>query len=307
MKQQTIKKEIKCAGVGLHSGRKVSLCLRPARENTGIVFIRKNKDGECRLPLSPHNVTSTELATTVGTNGTSISTVEHLLAAVSGLGIDNIEIEVDGSELPIMDGSAASFVFLIRSTGIKKQNQTKNILKFKKPVVFKSDSRWIKVTPYQGMRVKYTINFDHPMVGRQNFIFENQPHQFIRYLAKARTFGFLRDVEQLQNMGLALGGSLENAVVLDEYGVINPGGMRFTDEPVRHKILDFIGDMSLFGANLWGSFEVHCSGHSFNNAFLRFVEENQEDFLCPVDFHTSPKKGRQPSYRPMPVAEPAMA
>ncbi len=307
MKQQTIKKEIRCSGIGLHSGQRVSLSLRPADEDVGIIFVHKGPNGQHRLDLSPLNVTSTELATTIGRNGVGISTVEHLLAAVSGLGIDNIYIEVDGTELPIMDGSAASFVFLIRSAGIRKQRKSRRVMAFKKPLLFKEDKRWIRVTPYEGMRIKYTIEFDHPMVGKQSFLFVHDPQQFVRSLAKARTFGFLRDVEKLQSMGLALGGSLENAVVLDDYAVINPGGMRFSDEMVRHKILDFIGDMTLMGVSLWGSFEVYCSGHAFNNSFFRFLYDQREDYLHPVHFHTHGLGHEIPEVKTAPGTEPVMA
>ncbi|MFO7727630.1 MAG: UDP-3-O-acyl-N-acetylglucosamine deacetylase [Desulfonatronovibrio sp.] len=307
MKQQTIKKEIKCSGIGLHTGQKVSLCLRPAEEDTGIVFVHQGAQGQHRLELNPHNVTSTDLATTIGTNGKRISTVEHLLAALKGLGIDNIYIEVEGTELPIMDGSAASFVFLIHSAGIRKQHQARQIFAFKKPVAFKEDGRWIRVTPYEGMKIRYTIDFDHPMVGRQSFTYEHDSAQFIKYLSKARTFGFLRDVENLQSMGLALGGSLDNAVVLDEYGVINPGGMRFSDELVRHKVLDFLGDMTMMGVDLWGSFEVHCSGHAFNNSFLRFLEKHRDDYLHPVNFEPYNSGFALPERETAPSTEPVMA
>lgn len=307
MKQQTIKKEIKCSGIGLHSGQKVFLNLRPAHEDSGIVFVHKGPDGQRRLDLSPYNVTSTDLATTIGKNGVRISTVEHLLAAINGLGIDNINIEVEGTELPIMDGSSASFVFLLRSAGIRKQHKSRQVMAFRKPVMFKEDKRWIKVTPYRGMKIKYTIEFDHPMVGEQSFVFEHDPQQFIRSLAKARTFGFLRDVEKLQSMGLALGGSLDNAVVLDEYGVINPGGMRFRDELVRHKVLDFMGDMALMGVNLWGFFEVHCSGHAFNNSFFRFLHSHKDDYLQAVDFEIQELGHKAPQVETVPGSEPAMA
>lgn len=307
MKQQTIKKEIKCSGIGLHTGQKVSLCLSPAEEDTGIVFVHKGADGQHRLELSPHNVISTDLATTLGANGTHVSTVEHLLAALNGLGIDNIYIEVEGTELPIMDGSAASFVFLIHSVGIRKQRQARQIFTFKKPVLFKEDGRWIRVTPYEGMRIRYTIDFDHPMIGQQSFCFEHDPARFIKSLSKARTFGFLRDVENLQSMGLALGGSLDNAVVLDEYGVINPGGMRFSDELVRHKVLDFLGDMTMMGVGLWGSFEVHCSGHAFNNSFLRFLDKHRQDYLQQVDFGSYGHGYALPERETAPRTEPVMA
>ncbi|WP_028574256.1 UDP-3-O-acyl-N-acetylglucosamine deacetylase [Desulfonatronovibrio hydrogenovorans] len=307
MKQQTIKKEIRCSGIGLHSGQRVSLILRPADEDSGIVFSHNGPQGRRLIHLSPGNVSSTELATTIGNGRVRISTVEHLLAALSGLGVDNILVEVEGDELPIMDGSAASFVFLIRSVGIRRQRKARKILAFKKSIMFKEDNRWIRVTPYRGMKIKYTIDFDHPMIGKQFFRFEQEPQQFIKSVAKARTFGFLRDVEKLQSMGLALGGSLENAVVLDEYGVVNPGGMRFNDELVRHKVLDFIGDMSLLGTSLWGSFEVHCSGHAFNNSFLRFLDKNQNDYLEPVDFDLQGREQELPQPEAVPQAQPVMA
>ena len=290
MRQQTIKKDIKCFGVGLHGGGKVCLHMRPAEEDTGVVFVHKGSNGSRVLKLSPYLVTSTELATTIGYKDISISTVEHLLAAVAGLGIDNLCIEVHGNELPIMDGSAASFVFLLRSAGLRRQRLPRRILNFARPVLYKKGQRWIRVEPYNGLKIKYTIDFKHPMVGRQSFVFEHDPQQFIRSLAKARTFGFLKDVEKLQALGLALGGSLNNAVVLDDYGIVNPDGLRFSDELVRHKVLDFMGDMTLLGATLWGSFEVHCSGHTFNNAFLRFLDKNKDEYLRWMDFDMPGKK-----------------
>lgn len=308
MKQQTIKKDINCFGVGLHSGETVSLNLYPADEDTGIVFLHTGENGTRRLDLSPYMVTSTDLATTIGHGEISISTVEHLLAAISGLGIDNLYIEVQGNELPIMDGSAASFVFLLRSAGMRRQRKPKNILCFDRSLVFKEDQRWIKVEPYQGFRIEYSIDFEHPMIGQQTCLFEYDPQEFMQSLSKARTFGFLSDVEKLQSLGFALGGSLENAVVLDEYGIVNPDGLRYPDELVRHKVLDFMGDMALMGANLWGSFEVHCSGHAFNNAFLRFLERNKDDYLRWVDFdghEESPEKVPQPEGVEQP--EPAWA
>ncbi|MFP4128707.1 MAG: UDP-3-O-acyl-N-acetylglucosamine deacetylase [Desulfonatronovibrio sp.] len=301
MKQQTIKKEIKCSGIGLHSGQRVALCLRPAPENSGIVFECQVKQSRRTLRLSPYNVRSTDLATTIGEDDFHVSTVEHLLASLAGLCIDNLFVEVLGSELPIMDGSAASFVFLIRSAGIRKQKALRKVLTFKKPVLFREDNRWIRVQPGRGMGIDYTIDFDHPMVGRQHFAYHNEPDGFIQHLARARTFGFLKDVEKLQSMGLALGGSLDNAVVLDEFGVINPGGMRFHDELVRHKVLDFMGDMALMGAPLWGHFEVYCSGHAFNNSFLRFLDSNRDHLLEEVEMEPA----RQPSFIPQPEAMPA--
>ncbi len=307
MRQQTIKKDIRCFGIGLHGGERVCLHLRPAAEDTGLVFVHKGVDGSRRFNLSPHQVISTELATTIGNSEASISTVEHLLAAVFGLGIDNLYIEVHGDELPIMDGSAATFVFLLRSVGFRRQRLPKRILSFNRHVEYKSGERWIKVKPYKGLKINYTIDFAHPMVGRQSFSFEHDPQQFIRSLAKARTFGFLQDVEKLQSMGLALGGTLNNAVVLDEYGVINPDGLRFSDELVRHKILDFMGDMALMGTPVWGAFDVHCSGHAFNNSFLRFLDKNKDDYLSWVEFDNQGHMLNVPVPERLPQTEPVQA
>ena len=308
MRQKTIKRDISCSGIGLHSGKKVTLTLRPAPEDTGIIFVQKGEQGKTMISLSPDKVISTGLATTIGHNGVPIATVEHLLGAIYGLDLDNLYVEVSGEELPIMDGSAASFVFLLRSAGIRKQGKPKKVLAFTRQVHFKDGNKWINVQPYQGLKVKYTIEFDHPMIGRQEFEFKHSPENFIRKVAKARTFGFLKDVEKLQQMGLALGGSLDNAVVLDDYGVINPEGLRFDDELVRHKILDFIGDMAVMGLPLWGAFEVHCSGHAFNNAFLRFVHKHQDDFLnlITLDTDTLPQS-RQSEQVILPQPEPVLA
>jgi len=306
MRQKTIKRDISCSGIGLHSGKKVTLTLRPAPEDTGIIFVHKGEQGKTVISLSPDKVISTGLATTIGHNGVPIATVEHLLGAVYGLGLDNLYVEVSGEELPIMDGSATTFVFLLRSAGIRKQGKPKKVLAFTRAVNFKDGDKWIKVQPYQGFKVKYIIVFDHPMIGRQVFEFKHSPENFIRVVAKARTFGFLKDVEKLQQLGLALGGSLDNAVVLDDYGVINPEGLRFEDELVRHKVLDFIGDMAVMGLPLWGDFEVHCSGHAFNNAFLRFVHKHQDDFLKLIELKTQ-EQSKQSEQILIPQPEPALA
>jgi UDP-3-O-[3-hydroxymyristoyl] N-acetylglucosamine deacetylase len=279
MHQLTIRKPIECSGIGLHSGRKVSLSLRPAAEDSGIVFIVTGSSGERMLKPSPDGVVCTGLATTLGRGDCRVATVEHLLAAIRGMGIDNIIIETDGGEIPIMDGSAASFVLLLKNAGIWSQAAPKRVLALKKEVVFEREGKWIKAKPAQGFMINYVINFEHPLVGRQKRRFTLSDQEFSRHIARARTFGFLQDVERLQRHGLALGGSLENAVVLDEYGVVNPEGLRFEDEFVRHKILDFIGDMALLEYPLWGSFSIYCSGHALNNEFLRHVNANREEYL----------------------------
>ena len=279
MHQATIRKAIECSGIGLHSGRKVSLSLRPADEDSGIVFIVTGSSGERMLKPAPEGVVCTGLATTLGHGDCRIATVEHLLAAIRGVGIDNIIIETDGGEIPIMDGSAASFVLLLKNAGIRTQSAPKRVLALKKEIVFESDGKWIKARPASSFTVNYVINFDHPLVGRQKRRFTLAGNDFTRHIARARTFGFLKDVEHLQKHGLALGGSLENAVVLDEYGVVNPEGLRFDDELVRHKILDFIGDMALLDYPLWGFFSVFCSGHALNNGFLRYLSAHRDEYL----------------------------
>lgn len=279
MYQTTLKKKIVCSGIGLHSGQLVDLALIPASENTGIVFRVHTRDGVRELKPDPKSVIATGLATTLGVDGTSVATVEHLLGAVRGMEIDNIIIEIKGGEVPIMDGSAASFVLLIKSAGIRRQKAARKVAKIIRPVSIEQDDKWIKAEPYNGLRINYTIDFAHPTIGVQNMEIEVTPETFMNVLSKARTFGFLKEVEYLNKNGLALGGSLDNAVVLDDYSVLNQDGLRFPDEFVRHKILDFIGDMAVLGLPLQGYFEVRCSGHALNNAFLRRLDENRELYL----------------------------
>lgn len=286
MKQTTIRKSVTCSGVGLHSGRKVEFTLRPAEEDSGIMFCLKNGKGSRFISPEPGNVCGNVLATTIGDENGAISTVEHLLASIRGLGIDNIMIEVDGKEVPIMDGSASSFVYLLRSAGVRKLNKPRRFLAVTKAFEHRDGDKVIRVEPYDGFRVDYEIDFDHPKIGRQIMSFDLSPESFTRRVAKARTFGFLKEVEMMHKSGLALGGSLENAVVLDEYGVINDGGLRFKDEFVRHKVLDFIGDMAVAPLPLKGRFRVACSGHAFNNEFLRLLTDNASSCLQTV---TSPE------------------
>lgn len=277
--QKTIKRSIQCSGIGLHKGRKVHLTLQPAAEDTGIVFALHSEDGVRFHKPSADAVVETAMATTLGFGEQRLATVEHLLAAIRGLEIDNLRIEVMGDEIPIMDGSSASFIFLLRAAGFRRQNKPRKVLTLKKPVNFEQDGKWIKAQPSDRLRVDYTIDFDHPLVGTQKFHLDCCPERFIQHVAKARTFGFMREVEYLRRNGLALGGSLDNAIVLDEYGVINPEGLRFPDEFVRHKVLDFIGDMFVLGLPLNGDFEVYCSGHAMNNAFARYLVRNGSEFL----------------------------
>lgn len=307
MKQRTIKKSVRCSGIGLHGGDRVQLELHPAPENKGIVFRVQKDRGTEFLETCPENVISTDLATTLGRDGVSVGTVEHLMAAIRGLGLDNLFVDVQGGEVPIMDGSAASFVLLIRSAGVREQAAEKKVLALKREVRFVEEGRWIRATPADSFRVSYSIDFDHPLVGRQQRKFVLKEEGFVRGLSRARTFGFLHQVEALQKKGLARGGSLENAVVLDEYGVVNPEGLRFEDELVRHKILDFIGDMGLLEHQLWGHFEVHCSGHSLNNAFLRHLSANREDYLEPALVSAPASATASARKEKLPEASPAWA
>ena len=279
MYQTTIRKKIVCSGIGLHSGKLVDLSLMPAAENTGIIFRVHGKDGVKDLKPDPQTVIATGLATTLGVDGASVATVEHLLGALAGMQVDNIIVEIKGGEVPIMDGSAASFVLLLKSAGLRRQKAARKVAKIIRPISIEQDGKFIKASPYNGLRIDYTIDFAHPAIGVQQLVIEVTPQSFTEVLAKARTFGFLKEVEYLNKNGLALGGSLDNAVVLDEYSVLNEDGLRFPDEFVRHKILDFIGDMAMLGLPLQGHFEVRCSGHALNNAFLRRLDENRDLYL----------------------------
>lgn len=279
MLQTTIQKSVRCTGIGLHSGKQVELVLRPAAEDTGILFSLRSGSGSTFLTPAPSLVVETGLATVLGDGRETVATVEHLLAAVSGMGIDNIHIEVTGKELPIMDGSAASFVYLLKQAGVRKLGKARQVLAVKKNVDFEQDGKFIKARPHDGFRVDYTIEFAHPLIGTQRMQLEITPKNFVTEIAKARTFGFLKEVDYLHANGLALGGSLDNAIVLDEYGVLNAEGLRFKDEFVRHKLLDFVGDMAVLGTPIQGHFEVFASGHAMNNAFLRHLDDNRELYL----------------------------
>jgi len=308
MLQTTIAKTVRCTGIGLHSGKQVELTLRPASENTGILFSIRNGSGSTFLTPNPGLVVDTGLATTLGNGEDTVSTVEHLLACVRGMGVDNLHIEVGGRELPIMDGSAASFVYLVNQAGIRKQAKSRRVLALKKSLNYEQDGKYIKARPHAGFRLDYSIEFAHPIVGAQRLDREVTPESFATDLAKARTFGFLKEVEYLHANGLALGGSLDNAVVLDEFSVLNPDGLRFEDEFVRHKMLDFIGDMAVLDLPLWGAFRVHASGHAMNNAFLRYLDAHREDYLEEVSLdELAPKAASKPVRDGESEAIPAVA
>jgi UDP-3-O-[3-hydroxymyristoyl] N-acetylglucosamine deacetylase len=257
----------------------VDLVLRPAAEDTGILFSLRDGTGSTFLTPAPSLVVETSLATVLGDGRETVATVEHLLASINGMGIDNIHIEVTGKEVPIMDGSAGSFVYLLKQAGVRTLSKPRKVLTFKKAMDFEQDGKYIRVRPYDGLRVDYTIEFAHPLIGRQHMDMDITPDNFTQHLAKARTFGFLKEVDYLHANGMGLGGSLDNAIILDEYNILNAEGLRFEDEFVRHKMLDFVGDIATFGTRLQGHFEIFASGHALNNAFLRHLDENRGLYL----------------------------
>jgi len=278
--QRTIKNSIKATGIGLHTGKKITLSLNPAPAETGIIFTRTDLDNKINIKACPENVGDTTLSTTLILNNIKVSTVEHLLSAMAGLGIDNLFVNLDGPEVPIMDGSAGPFVFLLQSAGIKEQKKPKKFIRILKPIEVKDEEtgKWVKFAPFDGFKVAFTIGFDHP-------VFQDKTHKavldfstvsYVKEVSRARTFGFMRDVELLRSKNLALGGSLDNAVVVDDHRVLNADGLRYEDEFVKHKILDAVGDLYLLGKSLIGSFEGYKSGHDLNNKLLRKLIENQD-------------------------------
>jgi len=271
LRQRTLKTVINATGVGLHSGVKVRLTLRPAQPNTGIVFRRVDLDPPVDLRADPYGVGDTRMASVLEKDGVRLGTVEHLMSALAGLGIDNVYIDVDAPELPIMDGSAGPFVFLLQSAGIEEQNAPKRFLRVRKTVEVKDGDKWARLEPYDGFRLAFSIIFNHPAVDQTGTRVEVDfaDDSYVRDIARARTFGFTQDVEALRAQGLALGGSLDNAIVMDEYRVLNTEGLRLPDEFVRHKVLDAIGDLYLAGHPLLAAFSAHKSGHALNNQLLR--------------------------------------
>lgn len=276
--QRTIKKVIETSGVGLHSGKKVAMRLRPAIANTGIIFCRFDLEHPVEIKVSPQSVGETVLSTTLVKNGVKVSTVEHLLSALAGLGIDNVYIDLNAEEVPILDGSSAPFVYLILSAGIAEQTALKQFIRIKETVTYKKGDSWASLGPYDGFSTSFQINFNHPAVNetKQYLSLDFSDHSYVSEISRARTFGFVRDVEFLRSKNLGLGGSLDNAVVLDEYKVLNPSGLRYKDEFVKHKILDAIGDLYTLGHGIIGAFHGHKSGHAINNLLLRELLKNQQ-------------------------------
>ncbi len=278
IKQRTLKNIVRATGVGLHTGEKVYLTLRPAAPNTGIVFRRIDLERVVEIKADPYAVKDTRLSSCLEKDNARVQTVEHLMSAFAGLGIDNVYVDLSAGEVPIMDGSASPFVFLIQSAGIEEQAAAKKFIRILKPIEVKSDDKWVKFEPYQGFRVDFSIDFNHPVFAESNrrVQVDFEKTSFVKEVSRARTFGFMQDVETLRSQGLALGGSLDNAIVMDEYRVLNSDGLRYQDEFVKHKALDAIGDLYLLGRPLIGAFTAFKSGHALNNQLLRSLLERKD-------------------------------
>ena len=285
MRQRTLKESVRATGIGLHSGQKVYMTLLPAPPNTGVVFRRVDLDPVADIPAQALLVSETTLGTTLTQGSANVATVEHLLSALAGLGIDNLFVELSAAEVPIMDGSAAPFVFLLQSAGIEEQNAPKRFVKVTRTIEVQDGDKWARLKPFNGYRINFEIDFDHPVFKThpQKAALEFSTTAFLREISRARTFGFMRDIDYLRTRDLTLGGSLDNAIVLDDYRVLNEDGLRFKDEFVRHKILDAVGDLYLLGASLIGEYTGYKSGHAINNQLLRALLE-QPDAWQEVSF-----------------------
>jgi UDP-3-O-[3-hydroxymyristoyl] N-acetylglucosamine deacetylase len=271
LRQRTLKQSVSTVGIGLHSGKKVSLTMRPAPSNTGIVFHRIDMQPPMLVELHPERVSDTMLCTALVQDGAKVATVEHLLSALAGLGIDNLYVDLDAPEIPIMDGSAAPFLYLLLSAGIEELRSPKRFIRIKQTIEARKGDAWAKLLPYNGFKASFEIDFNHPAVNAttQSLEIDFSHQAYASEIARARTFGFMRDVEVLRSRNLGLGGSLENAIVLDEYRVLNQDGLRYSDEFIRHKILDAIGDLYTLGHGIIGAYQAHKSGHAINNLLAR--------------------------------------
>jgi UDP-3-O-[3-hydroxymyristoyl] N-acetylglucosamine deacetylase len=293
MNQRTLEQPIGCEGIGLHSGAPVRLLLRPAAADTGVVFVRTDLERPVVIPARTEFVVDTSLATTIGKEGVRVGTVEHLMSALAGLGIDNVRIELDGPEVPIMDGSAAPFARMIEEAGIREQEESRTYLVVKKTVTVRDGDKEATLSPGRGFSVDCSIDFRHPLISGQRLSSSIAPADFARDIAGARTFGFLKDVERLKQAGLACGGSLENAIVVDEFSILNPEGLRFPDEFVRHKLLDAVGDMALAGHAVVGHLKVSKSGHAMHHALLRQLSQDASAYeLVRARSHNAERMGR---------------
>jgi UDP-3-O-[3-hydroxymyristoyl] N-acetylglucosamine deacetylase len=271
VKQRTLKSLVRAKGVGLHTGQKVNIALRPAQPDTGIVFRRVDLPSPVDIPARADLVGETRLSSCLVHQDAKVYTVEHLMSALAGLGVDNAYVDLDGPEVPIMDGSAAPFVLLLQQAGLEEQPAPKRFLRVKRMVEVRDGDKWARLEPYEGLRLQFSIDFKHPVIDRtrQSVSVDFANTSYLKEIARARTFGFMHEVERLREDGLALGGGLDNALVLDEFRLLNADGLRFADEFIRHKLLDAIGDLYLLGRPLLGAFTAHKSGHALNNQLLR--------------------------------------
>lgn len=271
LRQRTLKNTIRATGVGLHSGKKVVMVLRPAPVNTGVVFYRTDLPEPVAVAANALNVRDTDLGTTIVKGTTKVATVEHLLSALAGLGIDNVFVDLSAPEVPIMDGSAGPFVFLLQSAGIEEQSAAKRFVRVLKTIRVEDGDKWAQIQPYDGFKINFEIEFNHPVFKKhsQSATLEFSTTAFLKEISRARTFGFMRDIEYMRSRNLALGGTMDNAIVLDDYRIMNEDGLRYEDEFVKHKILDAIGDLYLVGCCLIGEYTGYKSGHGLNNQLLR--------------------------------------
>jgi len=277
IRQRTLKNMIRATGVGLHTGAKVYMTLRPAAANTGIVFRRTDLTPPVEIKGEPYAVGDTRLSSCLERDGVRVSTVEHLMSALAGLGIDNAYVDLTAPEVPILDGSAGPFVFLLQSAGIEEQNARKKFIRIQKPVEVRDGDKWVRFEPHNGFKLTMSIDFAHPVFDKtpQSVTVDFSTTSYVKEVSRARTFGFMQDVETMRSQGLALGGSLDNAIVMDEYRVLNTDGLRYEDEFVKHKVLDAIGDLYLLGHPLIGAFSGHKTGHALNNRLLRRLMEDK--------------------------------
>jgi len=276
MKQRTIKKNVEIVGIGLHKGVPVKMRLEPLDDDMGIVFYRN--DEAVTIPLTPEYVIDTKMATVIGKDNVVISTIEHLLSAIYAYGIDNLRVVLDNDEIPILDGSSSGFCMLLDEVGIKEQTKSKKAIRVKKEVVVNMDGKFVKLLPSNHIIYDFSIKFDHPAIGEQSFRFDYSIEEYKENISRARTFGFLHEVQYLRSIGLAQGGSLDNAIVLDDQKILNPDGLRYHDEFVRHKILDAIGDMSLLGYTMIGEYNAHAGSHHLNHLLTKKLLEDPENY-----------------------------
>jgi len=297
IRQHTLKNSIRATGVGLHTGAKVAMLLRPAAANTGVVFRRTDLPQPVDIVVHPEHVGDTRLCSTLTHQGVNVATVEHLMSALAGLGVDNVYVDLDGPEIPIMDGSAAAFVFLLQSAGMEEQPAARKFMRILRPVEVVEGDKRVRFEPYEGFKIEFTIDFRHPVFEKssQRICLDFAQTSYVKEISRARTFGFMQEVEWLRTNGLALGGSLDNAIVMDEYRVLNGDGLRYEDEFVKHKVLDAVGDLYLAGHPIIGAFYAHKSGHALNNRLLRTLlhEESAWELVEFADEQLAPAAVRQ--------------